>query len=997
MNWSYALALLLATIASVSIAIVANYRRPAPGAGSLVALGAAMAVWTATYALHFAVAAPAASLFWLKMTYLGVLSVPVAFLAFAIRFSNRGLKLQKRVMSLFLIEPLLTLVVLWWDPLGLFFGGKIPRSVMLSGGPWFWFNVVYSYGLIAIAVILLAGAYRHIGKLYRAQAAAVLFGALLPILANLVGLLHLNPFPDLDPTPFAFTVTSVCLGIGLTRYGLLDLVPVARAAIIDRMKDGILVVDSNSRLLDINQAALKLLDWDGSQVIGLHPGAAFPAYREIFDRFEGVQEDNQQVIVSSDRQEYFEVGISPLYDRRSRPAGRLVVIHDVTAQHMAEAKERDLRLLAEALRDTASALNTSRSFDQILEHLLDNTGRVLPYDMAAFMLLDAHDIAHVACARGFRENDVPEYDKLLHLAVEEIPNYARMIQTGQALAIPDTRADPGWITIRGLENFRSYIGAPVRVKGFVVGFLELISIQPGYFDQAHAEKLLAFADQAALAIENSRLFEETRVRAEQMTALLDIGMTVTSGLDMEQILQNLIQKVMQVLPVEAVYVATYDPQTGIIEHPLFYDMGKYITLPGRNIHTDPGLSGYIIQTRQTLYIPDTLDPEVAQKHQIIRTGGHPTRAFAGVPMRIGDQVVGVLSMQSHQPDAFNRSQLRLLETIATQAAGLIENSRLYREAQQELGRRRQAERRYRALFEQSHDAVFIMDFDGRYLEVNQRAADLLGYTVGELLQRHPFEVSVEPDESEKVLARVVRGEHLPLFERVLRKKNGDTVTVEINVELVRADDGKPLHVQSVVRDITDRKKDELAQRRVNRKLRKQLSEIEALQGQLREQAIRDALTGLYNRRYLEETLEREFRLAERQGTTVCLIMMDIDGFKGFNDSYGHDAGDHLLRNLGKMLQSEVRRSDISCRFGGEEFIIVMPGAPLERGLDRAEQLRRSFEAYDLHHMGVELNATISLGVAMYPQHGETWEQVVHAADRAMYKAKAAGKNCTRSA
>ena len=386
MNWSYALALLLATIASVSIAIVANYRRPAPGASSLRALGAAMAVWTTTYALHFAVADEAARLFWLKMTYLGVLSVPIAFLAFAIRFSNRGLKLQKRVMSLFLIEPLLTFAVLWWDPLGLFFGGKIPQGMLLSGGPWFWFNVVYSYGLIAIAVLLLASAYRHIGKFYRAQAAAVLFGALLPILANLIGLFDLNPFPDLDLTPFAFTVTSICLGIGLARYGLLDLVPVARAVIIDRMKDGILVVDSSSRLLDINQTALHMMDWDGSQVIGLHPGAAFPAYRDIFKRFEAVQEDQQQVIVSSDRQEYFEVSISPLYDRRSRPAGRLVVIHDVTGQHMAEAKERDLRLLAEAMRDTISALSSSRSFDEILERLLDNIGRVLSYDMAAFML-----------------------------------------------------------------------------------------------------------------------------------------------------------------------------------------------------------------------------------------------------------------------------------------------------------------------------------------------------------------------------------------------------------------------------------------------------------------------------------------------------------------------------------------------------------------------------------------------------------------------------------
>jgi diguanylate cyclase len=126
-------------------------------------------------------------------------------------------------------------------------------------------------------------------------------------------------------------------------------------------------------------------------------------------------------------------------------------------------------------------------------------------------------------------------------------------------------------------------------------------------------------------------------------------------------------------------------------------------------------------------------------------------------------------------------------------------------------------------------------------------------------------------------------------------------------------------------------------------------------------------------------------------------MMDIDGFKGFNDTYGHDAGDFLLRKLGELLNNEVRRSDISCRYGGEEFLIVMPGVPLDKGHERAEHLRKIFGSGKFHHMGVKLNATISLGVAVYPDNGENWEEVLHAADRAMYAAKAAGKNRVRSA
>jgi diguanylate cyclase (GGDEF)-like protein/PAS domain S-box-containing protein len=338
-----------------------------------------------------------------------------------------------------------------------------------------------------------------------------------------------------------------------------------------------------------------------------------------------------------------------------------------------------------------------------------------------------------------------------------------------------------------------------------------------------------------------------------------------------------------------------------------------------------------------------------------------------------------------------------LETIATQAAGAIENSRLYAEAQQEIRQREKAEHRYRALFGQSHDAVFILDVQGKHLEVNQRAADLLGYTVEELMQLSVTDLSDQKEESGYILERLQKGEDIPLYECDFNKKNGEKVTVEINAELVSDDDGVPIHIQSVVRDISERKQNEVILQEANQKLRNQLAEIEMLQAQLHEQATRDPLTSLFNRRYLEETLAREFLRAGREKSTVCLVMMDIDGFKAFNDTYGHDAGDLLLRKLGEFLRSEVRSSDISFRYGGEEFLIVMPGALLENGYERAEYLRTAFLSLDIEHLGVKLCATLSIGVAIYPQHGDMWEDVLHAADQAMYAAKVAGRNCTRTA
>ena len=162
---------------------------------------------------------------------------------------------------------------------------------------------------------------------------------------------------------------------------------------------------------------------------------------------------------------------------------------------------------------------------------------------------------------------------------------------------------------------------------------------------------------------------------------------------------------------------------------------------------------------------------------------------------------------------------------------------------------------------------------------------------------------------------------------------------------------------------------------------------------LRHQSIRDPLTGLFNRRYLEETLERELRRADRHQSCVGAIMFDIDQFKQFNDSLGHDAGDALLRELGNALQEEIRKEDIACRYGGEEFVLILPDISFKDAVKRAEHLQEMARRMDVIHRGRALgNVTLSLGVAVYPEHGKTGEAVLRAADAALYRAKQNGRD-----
>jgi diguanylate cyclase (GGDEF)-like protein/PAS domain S-box-containing protein len=183
-----------------------------------------------------------------------------------------------------------------------------------------------------------------------------------------------------------------------------------------------------------------------------------------------------------------------------------------------------------------------------------------------------------------------------------------------------------------------------------------------------------------------------------------------------------------------------------------------------------------------------------------------------------------------------------------------------------------------------------------------------------------------------------------------------------------------------------------AMRYTNDHLLEQLSEIKNLQEQLREQAIRDVLTGLFNRRYLDEVLERELSRAMREGHPLTVMMLDIDHFKKLNDTYGHQAGDEVLKALGNMLRQNARTEDIPCRYGGEEFLLVLPNMSLADARVRAEQWRAKFEALHIVFGQFSMAGTLSIGIATFPGHGRTRDELIEAADRALYAAKHGGRN-----
>jgi len=178
----------------------------------------------------------------------------------------------------------------------------------------------------------------------------------------------------------------------------------------------------------------------------------------------------------------------------------------------------------------------------------------------------------------------------------------------------------------------------------------------------------------------------------------------------------------------------------------------------------------------------------------------------------------------------------------------------------------------------------------------------------------------------------------------------------------------------------------------NERLSGQLAEIMSLRDQLREQVVRDPLTGLFNRRYLEEMLETEISRARRSGRPLSAVILDVDHLKRINDSHGHLGGDEALKAVASLLVARVRSGDVVCRYGGDELVLILPDMSLATVLDRAETWRQAVGDLDLLINGKLERLTISLGVATYPQHGHEREALLHAADQALYEAKVTGRN-----
>jgi PAS domain S-box-containing protein len=364
----YSILIVLAAALSAGLAFLAWRSRSTPGAPTFTILMLSVTVWGLSHALELSSDTLPAKLLWAKLEYLGIVAVPVAWLAFALQQTGHERWLTRRTVSLLATPSLLTLLLVWSNELHRLIWATItlipgPAFVAwkASYGPAFWVFTIYSYLLLLTGTVLLLWQVLRSPDLYRGQAGAMLAGTLVPWAGNLLYNLGISPL-GVELAPLAFTLTGVAFSWALYRWRLLDIMPVAHDTVFESITDGVLVVDNGGRVVDINPAACRIGSVSRREVVGRPAELVLSQHSALLAYYRDISDADEEVVleVGGVRRTY-HLRLTPLLRRSGAPRGRLVVLRDVTAfkETEAELRRREEELLR--ARDAAEAANRAKS------------------------------------------------------------------------------------------------------------------------------------------------------------------------------------------------------------------------------------------------------------------------------------------------------------------------------------------------------------------------------------------------------------------------------------------------------------------------------------------------------------------------------------------------------------------------------------------------------------------------------------------------------------
>jgi diguanylate cyclase (GGDEF)-like protein/putative nucleotidyltransferase with HDIG domain len=585
---------------------------------------------------------------------------------------------------------------------------------------------------------------------------------------------------------------------------------------------------------------------------------------------------------------------------------------------------------------------------------------------------------------------------------------------GGLVVFRDLVRDSSWTALEGEEAFRRFrqlaigqrlrtvVGISLQAKEQAFGVLFLGTPDSRRFTAAELRLLLALGHQIGMAVENSYLVQQSSRRTQELHMLNEIGRALSSTLDPDTLFETILNEMKRLFDVNHFCVALHDSSQNEIRYEVEVRDGRSVPKRSRPFGSND-VTEYLMRTRQSILIRENY---VEEMHRFGLEPQDPKEgSFCGVPLLLYERPIGAMILQSPQERALDYGHLEMMRVLASEAVIALENARLFREE-------RAKSRRLTLLNNISRNIISTLNPDEMLAKIAEELEQGLDYShigIG-LLDYSAKEVVIQAEAGQRkgalgrrlgldgnVVGRVARTGQMAvvaydipdaLAERVLEGS-----VSAIALPIVYADQLHGVLYVETDKTLDFPQEEVLFLGTLADLISGALHNAVTFQ-KAQEQAITDGMTGLKTHRFFMEALSAEWKRSTRAGRPFSLVLMDLDRFKFVNDFYGHLDGDLVLQRVGHVLEMNCRRSDVVARYGGDEFIILMPETDAVQSHQLAAKLRSWISSDPVLR---EKNVTSSFGVATFPVNGSTPQELIQVADASMYLSKHQGGNTVSTA
>ncbi len=546
--------------------------------------------------------------------------------------------------------------------------------------------------------------------------------------------------------------------------------------------------------------------------------------------------------------------------------------------------------------------------------------------------------------------------------------------------------------VMAAENIQNVTAVSLQTREHNFGVILFPHAERRMFGSSNLRLLIGLALQIGLTLENYVVMHEAQRRTKEYELLTQIGQAISSRLDQDEILRAIQKELGQIFDTGDFYIAFQEGE--MIRFELEVEQGK--VLPKRSRKVGNGLTEYIIRTGQPLLIRSELE-KTRERLGVTFTPGNPARCFCAAPILLGGRPTGVMAARNTSHEfAFEQRDLEVMQTAAGQVSVAVENARLFAEEQRRA-------RQFAFLNNISKTAISSEDAEQMLAEIVAEIQknfrfDHIGIGILDYITKD-IEIKAEAGATTQAL-----GKRIPLGQGILGRvaRSGESALIQSSEGLLQGvlEDARSVlcipitYGETLLGVLNVESKEEEAFSPQDRLIMNTLADLLATAlhnafvfQKLQQQSITDGLTGIKTRRFFWEALNSEWRRGSRSGRPFSVVLMDLDKFKGVNDTLGHLEGDLVLARVGRLLEQKCRQSNVVARYGGDEFIILMPETGIEQAQILAERLRLWIST---DTMLSEHNITGSFGVASFPVHGYSVEDIIRVADAGMYVSKHQG-------